>query len=532
MDWDYTKQEKRGLAWILCLRCTNCGYQSPRQKLYKEVESTRPGRKAAQLNVAMSLGQMGTSLTTEGMRGMFLTANVLPASASSMQETANKVSKKVAQVNKMSMKKIRSELQEKNVICGLPATTPIRAEGDARYNNSMFSGVGRTPFQAATQVTYTMCENVTTRKKIVSVYCGNKLCKQGEVLRRRGIQVTCPNHDNCTANLPADTNIGDEKKWAGECIDEMRTDSSPLSVSYLTTDGDSSASLGAVEKQGKPIENLKDLRHFFESQRKQICKAAFSATMFLGRTKVDRESMKKRFAQDLKLRCRTEYENGYQHFGGDQQKMVRAMSYAADAIISCYKGDCGKPCQRHSFACRGLKKNKWKSSVLPKDFSVHMNDSDEQLLRDCINLTLGPKNLCRIKFHTSTQKCESVNRAYLKTNAKCITYSRNFEPRIHRVVHGINEGHGNSTLQLCEAVGAPVVKGSRAAHHLKQQQNRQNYFRQRECSKIYKSKRKYNRKLKYQLYDQRRENTYCKSSTDPKLPRKAQKHREHDYHKR
>jgi hypothetical protein len=161
-----------------------------------------------------------------------------------------------------------------------------------------------------------------------------------------------------------------------------------------------------------------------------------------------------------------------------------------------------------------------------------MTDTDVHLLRDCINLTLGPKNLCRIKFHTSTQKCESVNRAYLKTNSKCITYSRNFEPRIHRVVHSINEGHGSSTLKLCEAVGAPLVKGSRAAHHLKQQQNRQNYLRQREGSKTYRCKRKLSRKLKYQLYDQRRENTYCKSLTDPKIPRKSKPHSEHDYHKR
>ena len=301
LDWDYSKQEKRGLAWISCLRCSNCGYQSPRKKLYEEVASTRPGRKAAQLNVAMSLGQMGTSLTTEGMRGMFLTANVLPASASSMQESANKVGQKITEVNKMSMRKIRHEVQEKNMQCGLPATTPIRVEGDARYNNSMFSGVGRTPFQAATQVTYTMCENVTNRKKIISVYCGNKLCKQGEILKRRGIPVTCPNHDNCTANLPADSNIGDEKRWAGECMDEIGNDHSPLTVDYLTTDGDSSASLGAAEKQGKPIENLKDLRHFFDSQRKQTCKAAFSALMFKGRTKADRESFKKKICTRLKI---------------------------------------------------------------------------------------------------------------------------------------------------------------------------------------------------------------------------------------
>ena len=112
--------------------------------------------------------------------------------------------------------------------------------------------------------------------------------------------------------------------------------------------------------------------------------------------------------------------------------------------------------------------------MLPRDFELSMTEEDMCLLKDCVNLTLGPNNLDRIKYHTCTQKSESVNRAYLKSNPKCITSSRNFESRIHKVVHSLNQGHGNSTLELCESVGAPVVKGSRVVHHLKQQQNRQN----------------------------------------------------------
>lgn len=137
-----------------------------------------------------------------------------------------------------------------------------------------------------------------------------------------------------------------------------------------------------------------------------------------------------------------------------------------------------------------------------------MNDNDEHLLRDCVNLTLGPKYLCRIRFHTSLQKCESVNRAYLRSNSKCITNIRNFEPKIHRVVQSLNEGYGNSTFKLCEAVGAPVVKGGKVVHLLKQQEKR-HLFRQRQQSKLYKSKRKYYRKVRYQLYDERNENEYC-----------------------
>lgn len=101
-----------------------------------------------------------------------------------------------------------------------------------------------------------------------------------------------------------------------------------------------------------------------------------------------------------------------------------------------------------------------------------MTKEDRCLFKDCINLTLETNNFVRIKYNTCTQKSESVNRAYLKSNPKCITSTcrRNFESRIpvHKVVHSLNRGHGNSTLKLCESIGAPVVKGRRVVHHLKQ----------------------------------------------------------------
>ena len=71
------------------------------------------------------------------------------------------------------MRDIRTKLQEENQKCRLPANTTIRAEGGARYNNSMFSAVGKTPLQAGIQVTYTLCDNVTKKNRVISVFCGS-----------------------------------------------------------------------------------------------------------------------------------------------------------------------------------------------------------------------------------------------------------------------------------------------------------------------------------------------------------------------
>ena len=92
------------------------------------------------------------------------------------------------------------------------------------------------------------------------------------------------------------------------------------------------------------------------------------------RTKTAQKSVKKRFAQDLKILCRTEYENAYQHYGDDIPKLIRAMSYSADSIVRCYSE---RLCRLHSLACRGLTKNRWSSLVLPKYFTVNLTESDE-----------------------------------------------------------------------------------------------------------------------------------------------------------
>jgi hypothetical protein len=64
------------------------------------------------------------------------------------------------------MKDIHAELVRNNRSYGLTNCNLVRVESDACYNNPLFS-TGTTPFQAGTQVTYSMIENNTTDKKIV-----------------------------------------------------------------------------------------------------------------------------------------------------------------------------------------------------------------------------------------------------------------------------------------------------------------------------------------------------------------------------
>jgi hypothetical protein len=111
-----------------------------------------------------------------------------------MQKTSNQVSNRVEDINKESMKDIRAELVRNNRSYGLTNCNLVRVESDACYNNPLFSA-GPTPFQVGTQVTYSMIENNTTDKKIVSLFTGNKLCNVASRLRGKGFNIICPNHE-------------------------------------------------------------------------------------------------------------------------------------------------------------------------------------------------------------------------------------------------------------------------------------------------------------------------------------------------
>lgn len=53
---------------------------------------------------------------------------------------------------------------------------------------------------------------------------------------------------------------------------------------------------------------------------------------------------------------------------------------------------------------------------------------------------------------------EIVKRAYLRTKCICITYRRDFEPGIQRLINDLKQGCENSLCKLCEDAGIPIVK--------------------------------------------------------------------------
>lgn len=412
------------------------------------------------------------------------------------------------------MESLREKIVTDSTDCGLENPDVINAEMDGRYNNPLFSG-DRTPYQGATQVTMALCEQVTSGKKILSVFTGNKLCKRAEYLRRCGTEVTCPDHTgNCTANVAEDAAIGNEEAWAtivGEDIADT------VKVNYLTTDGDSKIHTG-FKKSHQACRNLKDPRHLVKAVKREFSKTTFSADLFQKFQGLPYGMLKARLATDVRNRCVAELQRAHIVHRGNLDQIKQNMPMAIGAMIQCYKGNCGQMCAEYSYCCQGLPDNHWKKTFLPHGATVYLSAKDEHLFKQCVLRYLSTECLDSTKLLTNTQKSESFNRVLQKTNPKMMTCYRNFPARIHTAVHLCNFGIADSTMLRLRAVGSPLVSGSRVVRQITYLRKRQLYHKHRQRQLEFKLRRGYHRIRRYRMHAKARVPTvtYKSGVDDPK----------------
>ena len=280
----------------------------------------------------------------------------------------------------------------------------------------------------------------------------------------------CPDHGGkCTANVPMDASIGDEFQWCKESFELFEKDEVPLKISQLTTDLDSRAGeavKSVYKKDGLAPGNLKCTRHLSQSQRRRAQKVNWSSAMFPARDKNSVNSMIRQFGYNLSRRCTHEYNVCYEKLCGNVKRMNIKFEYVINAIILCYQGD-HSLCVRHSYACTGLKKGTWKVSFLPAGVYLTPSVSDLEKLKHLVMYRLGQPAIQATRFKTDTQRVESVNRSYSRTNPKNVTWCRNVTGRLHSAVHMLNLGFGNSTLARLETLGAPITHGSTQVKQLR-----------------------------------------------------------------
>ena len=508
LDFDYATEQQRSLCWREKIVCDQCPYTSQRYNLYDEIETGKPGRKSATANVGLNIGLSQTPIGPSNVRKLCLSTNIPAPSRRGLQKCANKVSRSIEEVNKSDMKARRRSLKTINLLRGMPETE-ISVQCDGMFNNPLYSGIGKTPFQPATQCSYSVVENVTSKKQVIAIENINKLCsKHG--YHSAAEETECDmKSEACSATVPMEHTIGDEREWAKACFLDLSEDQ--LQVKYITTDPDTSAYKAAEDLYSTKVSSVQpvhqiDTRHLSENHRKYIKNQASLINMMPGVTKSIRMKKLNRFATDLSMRCKAEFENIHKKTAGDTEKLQGCISTITDAILECYKGN-HRLCKAHSTVCKGENDENWfvDNEYLTYFFKLKMKPGCEKTVRDCINYRLGPSIVELTKLNSNSQKVESLNNVIRHSLPKNVTYPRNFSGRAHSAVFKCNNGPGESLLRLCEASGCPIACNSKVSAGLLAEQKIFEYNRLRCKSMKRKLKRKTKRSHLFKIYEKNQE---------------------------
>lgn len=538
--WDLANEEMRGLGCRQNVICSSCRYKSKRYTLYEELQTQKAGRKNSKLNMSIHVGLSQTPIAQSGLRKILLSGNIQAPSAATLQRRANIVMKEIEKANKKDMQRKREEIIEINRLRGKEDPNIISIQTDGMYNNPLYSGVGRTPFQPATQTVYSAAENITTKHNILSIVGKNKLCSKHSSLdidpNSGRLHEMCD--ETCSANISMAKSIGDEYSWARECLLDLKKDN--IEVEYLVTDPDSSAYKAAQDLCEENItktetEHFIDTRHLSDNMRKGIKKNANLLKIMPGRTKQMRQKYLNNFATDITERCSGELVKAVKQYAGDLHKVKNKISFTVDAVARCYMGD-HSGCKVNSLLCKGPKKP-WlkKRPFLPQTFKIHKSSENLSILREAINKRLGQKIIDKTRLNMNTNFVEGFNRSIRRSLPSNVTYKRNFTGRLHSAAHSVNNGPGESILELCSALHCDIPVGSSAYNALKQVQRTDILQKQHKQTIKYKKFRSEKRIKLYQLYEKLKEIIEYEKNVLLKAERELQKtpikHDDHSYGK-
>ena len=498
LQWDQARCTQWGICWSMALKCSVCHYCSDPHKLYKEVETGRPGRRAATANIGAQLGLLRHEIGPTGFADILRSMNMPAPSVKGMQLTANTVSDMVEKANKEDMSERVRGIQKLNKKMGM-SSDEIKAEHDVRYNNSLSSGVGKTPHQPATRAIGLMCENVTREKQIIHVGIHAKICSCRKGHHKHG----------CKANLERTAVIGNEGKYLDMAMEEISSDGGPT-ITAVTLDGDSNAIKVAKEKGATVYYCTK---HLTKNNAKHIKNEKFSDSMFPSWTKADKKKFQDRFGLDLAQRCQAELQGVCNVYPGDLTAIMKNTEPVAEAVYKCYTGN-HSLCHKHSFVCTVDKP--WQRGFLqatgrhkqPTGTFITPTDSDLQKLYKLIHERFGPDQLTKTYLNTTTQKCEASNRGLSRSLPKHKEFTRTAPGRAHAAVHSINNLHGRSLTTLAKVAGAPISRKSKVSHQLKNQDKEQRSEKKRQKDPKTMGRRKKRRVKEFEDYDESKDPGY------------------------
>ena len=406
----------------LKLVCSNCDWKGVEKKMYQEYKcknDTLDG--SSTLNTALGFALLNSGIGATVCLELFLYLGLNPGSRAGLQRVINSCGDIVNILGQQVINETRQRLKEQfghKWVCTF----------DTMYNNRLFSN--NTPFAGGTQAISTAVEEMSGDRLVVSLITASKLkasvVKKG---KNKGEKI-----DKETLYLQTDDNIADEGFYSFKMSQNLKEKG--IAVCAIGADADSTIR-GGVRKVFPGCILQQDTKHFSKSQKNKIKGTEFSDQLVKEKQteKLSKQRKKKKIgylAQDIAARCTAEFNRAHSRCKNikNVEKLKTALKQKTEnlaiTIVNCYQGN-HDLCKKHSFVCQPPNKISNKKFFMKK---LYPTASDKSKLIDLVNLRLGEQAIDKTFFNLNTQKCESLNRSYIKSNPKAVTFTRNFRARV------------------------------------------------------------------------------------------------------
>ena len=496
IDLDLIDFEPWGLFSKAVLICKSCDFKSVNTKLYEEVPSSKPGRKAAAGNNRLQLLLQDMPIGQTEMQLLFAAVGLRAGSLSGMQKAAYKAAQVTEELAEADIRKWREFIKRVLADRGVLKINHFSAQYDVRYHG-VFRASAKTPGPGARQATAALIETMTPECKCIGIYHENGMCGTGSRLRAKGNKVICgrspeTNHKNCTSTLPPGRSIR-ERDMGSHIAKDL--DESGISVTHLCTDCDADGKTAFEEANREsrrsvpPLTWYKDLTHTSRNMKQKILKYKFFKKNVPFGLKNNGEEWniseiadcKKALALDVPERVAITLKNLSEYYSGDTDKMYNKVDRIAAYMLLCYKGDhfsCRSAPLAQLTGCYGEGKKSWfkKSSnfMAVGVTKLNLNKEDTDFLKSVIGMKLSKKNIVHYERRATTSRCESLNKTISKSLPKQKSWPKTSKARAYSAIGRHNNSFENFLHMKCRAMNCPLPENDQGTKMIHKYQTRRN----------------------------------------------------------
>jgi hypothetical protein len=485
----------KGICTIVQLECQLCKYRTTFYKLYEEVESDKPGQKAAKPNVQLVHFLSKCPISYSDVQLLFACVESVCLSVSGIHKLINRYSHIWTETNTAQIEENRRKVKDfktrrEDVSATVTDQVDVSVEIDTSYASPP---KGRAMNQPSSQSVTPLLENDTNKKMLLGLTSFSRLCSHGT--RCNG------QHDGCTRNWDPMRPLGNSESVAGEQL-YLENIKDGINISEVTHDGvrPNTHALGmkkaAESVKLKGPESLLCTIHLARGQKRKAYSLNSNLSKELtGGEQNGRKYFIQRLIMAIDKRCSYELRAASKKFGRNVGKFRDFMESARLNILDCFSGN-HKMCRRASGACRLKTARNRIPTFLPNSQYLQLSDEDRNELQTVIDYRLSSERAHAQRKLRHTNKVESFHLRLLKVTPKSKTCKRHYANRNHSAAHNASVGVGNSIIEFNEKTNSHMSKGSRSIKSLVKLTEKASYYARRQGPAGFKERRKALRKRK------------------------------------